>query len=485
MSDDNILKRITIALFGKDEGATKLLGDVDRRVDGLDNKLKTFGKITNIGAFRQFSDIAEGFDKSLGALGKIASAVAIGEVAGRTMKALGDGISAVVEGSESFTEALDKIGSKIPVLGTFKTGFESLAVGIAKAEAAALGFDTAVAGRRGSIAARSMSIFGLPSAIGDAVGELSGEANATAASKKLDERTKLIRDMITANNRDLEESKRIARTAMNDRQRIEAEAQDKLEAIEKRRYEWSVRNGGLTVEAQKRFADDEITVRRDANNKIVALIERGNEAIRKAEEERAKIEREALEETLRIQRETTGLQSQFAIGLMGDTPNGQIAASRQKLKDDLDEINRKIEEVRRTETNYDIRDARIAALRRQGETLSVQQGIDERMINARAVSDVDRRFRENAMIVAMARSEQARLQREQEDAGRLTSFETQQRARTSNMDGRGVTGFFNQSKSIEDSGRKTADNTKATADAVKAVSSTLDKLFTGGAFISL
>jgi hypothetical protein len=117
--------------------------------------------------------------------------------------------------------------------------------------------------------------------------------------------------------------------------------------------------------------------------------------------------------------------------------------------------------------------------------LSVQQGIDERMINARAVSDVDRRFRENAMIVAMARSEQARLQREQEDAGRLTSFETQQRARTSTMDGRGVTGFFNQSKSIEDSGRKTADNTKATADAVKAVSSTLDKLFTGGAFISL
>lgn len=83
------------------------------------------------------------------------------------------------------------------------------------------------------------------------------------------------------------------------------------------------------------------------------------------------------------------------------------------------------------------------------------------------------------------RADAARIKREQEDASRIKAFETQQGPRTSNFDGRGQTGFFNQSKSIEDSGKKTADNTKSIADTMKTVSDNIGKLFTSGALISL
>jgi len=475
---DEIQKKLTLILGAKDDGATAQMDRMIGKGNDLERALKKIGKISGIGGFGGASDVAEGFSGKLGILGRAAGGIAAVEGIGRGMKLVGDTLNEAIDKGEGFSVTLDKIGSKIPLIGSVKNGFESLTSGIAKATAAAIGFDTATAGRRGKLAGKALSIFGMPEALSGAVDELSGTADNKAEGEALDARTKIIRKQIEDNKKDREESARIARQAMDDRERIETERTEKLDAIMERRRIWAVRNGGLSVEAEKQFATDEQTTRAEADKKLADLVEHGNQLIKKATDDRLKMLQDEQEETAKIfrgsERSRAGL-----VGELMEGPSGELERLRNRTKETIDDIKLQMQEAAKdpklTPWGYL---NRITALSWSGLT-------EQNNSTARQTAIIDRSIKETTEQIAAARLAQQDAARQREDASRIRAFETQQGPRTSNFDGRGQTGFFNQSKSIEDSGKKTAENTKTIADTMKTVSDNIGKLFTSGALLSL
>lgn len=484
---DNVEKKLTLTLSGKDDGASATLEKVDRRVDGLDKKLKTIGKISGIGIFRELSDITEGMDKGLGAIGKIGVGLAVVEGIGRGMRLVGDTLNEAIDKGEGFSATLDKIGSKIPLLSSVKDGFESLTSGIAKAAAAAFGFDTAIAGRRGKLAGKAISIFGMPEALSGAVDELSGTADNTAEGAALDARTKIIRKQIEDNKKDQEESNRIARNGMSERKKIETDRDAELEKIMDRRRAWAARNGGISAEQERQFANDELQLKADTNQKLAKLDLERDEQEAKALNDKLKKQREYAKQLRDEARETQKIyanQDRSRAGLIGELmegPRGEIQRLRDRTKETIQDIQAQIEDAKNDPNLSGAgRDARIKALQGAIDTEQTNAGIREGVINKRGVRDIDKNI--NAMNAQLFAAQEE--QRQRENAARIKSLETQQGARTSNFDARGQTGFFNQSKSIEDNGKKTAENTKITADELKKITQLIAQnalgSFTGG-----
>lgn len=257
-----------------------------------------------------------------------------------------------------------------------------------------------------------------------------------------------------------------------------------LDAAGKVRAQTDADLKAITAARQKgAISEDELSAAR-----ITLLKHQEDELIRikqEAADKRIEIARKENEEVLKIRRETEGLQKEMMITAMersGNTAGAAIERSRQKLKDDLIDIQTQIAGAMLSQGNWDLRGGKIGALLGRAGTLATMQGVEEQNINKQAIKSVDDQIRENALKVATIRD----AQRQRDDELRVAAFQSQQGPRTSNMDGRGVTGFFNQSKSIEDAGRKTADNTKATVDELRKLPAAIaQQLFTSGGFISL
>lgn len=397
---DEIKKKITLILSGKDEGATDALGKVDRRVSSLEAKLKTLGKISGIGAFRGLSDLAEGADSALGPVGKLGITLAAIEGSGRAMKAIGESLSMAAEGADGLAGALDKAAMKIPVLGTMKDGFETLTEGIGKATAATLGFNVARSGRIGKGVGRAITGVGILNAI-DAVDNYGGVSAAQEKSNALDDRTKTIRSMIDANNRDRAESERIQRERLTETQKIEADRDAALEKIMDRRREWAARNAGLSKEAEERFAADEQAIKTEASEKIQKIEKDRNESVQKILEERLKQDKEY---------QKARAEERQAIAR-------QQAIDASKIEDTIERNDR------------------------------IQRAMQSDIFNSQLAAQEERRQRE--------------------EAGRATALGTQQGARTSTLDGRGITGYLTQSRQVDQFAKSTADNTKSTVDELK------------------
>jgi len=471
---DEIKKKLTLILGAQDAGATDALGKVDRRVDGLDKKLKTLGKISGVGIFRELSDVFEGMDKGLGTIGKIGVGLAVVEGASRTAKMLGDGLNEAVDRGDGFADALDRIGSKLPIFSSVRAGVDSLTTGLARATAAMVGLDTATAGRRAMLVGKAASGIGIFSALGGVGNELGRDDSAQQQSDALDARTRIIRKQIEDNKKDQEESNRIARLGMSERQKIETDQNAKLEEIMDRRRKWAANNGGISVEEEKRFANDELAIKADTNQKLATLDRERADQEAKALADKIKRQQEYAKQLLDEARETQKIyanQDRSRAGLIGELmegPRGEIQRLRDRTKETIQDIQAQIEDVRNDPSFSPTgRAERIRALQGAIGTEQIGSDIRERAINARAGTEIERRIRDANEQIAAARMQQQTAAREREDAARIRGFETQQGARTSNFDGRGQTGFFNQSKSIEDFNRKTAENTKITADELK------------------
>ena len=479
---DEIKKKITLLLSSKDEGASDGLDKVDRRVSNLENKLKTLGKISGVGLFRNLSDLAEGTDSALGTIGRVGTALAVVEGASRSMKAIGDMLKEVADGNDGFSASLDKMGSKIPILGSFKDGFESLTEGLAKATAAAVGFDTVTAGRRGKLAGKAATIVGIPAALSGAADEISGTADAKEESKALDARTAKIRAMIDANKRDVDESNRIQRAGLSDRQKIESDRDDALEKIMDRRREWAARNAGLSKEAEERFAADELQVKRDAYQKIIKLEQDRRDAEVKALNDRLKIQRDYSDKLRDEQLSTLDLyktSARSSAGLIGDLvegPRGEIERLKRRTKEAIEDIKSQIEAARNDRNlTAQGRSDRIAALRNAMIAEQLKSDISERSINAKAVRDIEMRMNANNADLFAVKEEQRERERQQ----RITALNTQLGERAGTLDGRGITGYLAQRRQVDEFSKRTADNTKITADEVKKLNQTLsNSIFT-------
>ena len=538
---ENIDKKITITLQGRDDGATATMSKVEAKATELERTLKKVGKITGVGGFKQASDVAEGFTGELGAVGRIAGIAAAAEGAGRLMKAVGDGLQDAVDKGESFSKVLDDLGNKIPIVGTLKQGFESLAVGIGKATAAAVGMDTEVAGRRGKIAAQAIT--NPIAAAGAAVDEVTGVADAKAEGDKLDQRTKDIRARIDANKKDDEAHNTAIRAGMNERQKIEADRDADLEKIMDRRREWGARNAGVSVEQEKKFAQEEALVKAQAGQKIAKATYDANEEINKANVARIEAakeyqanQRKADEEALATIGETFKIQSDIQIKNLrdgGDKTGAELASIEEDYRQRIEAIGKELRRINEdptlTQGEKDIQSGRLMT---QQDAIGIQADTRTRSVQANAEKeaaektfdmqrkilqlqsdggnktverelkklDILKQYQEtqkqiDEMLKDSALSEEQRaslraqraalpgladkaiLQAGKEDA--QTRLQTQLGEKSSLMDTRGQTAFFNQSKATtaeQEMAKVTKESTKATTDLTKMLADTLKPL---------
>lgn len=475
---ENIDKKITITLQGRDDGATAAMSKVEAKAIELERTLKKVGKITGVGAFRTGSDIAEGFTGELGNIGRIAAIAAAAEAAGRLMKTVGDGLQNAIDKGESFTKVLDDIGNKIPVVGTLKQGFESLAVGIAKSAAAVAGMDTDTAGRRAGIGAKFLT--NPLGGIEGTIGELTGANDAKADGDALDKGTKDIRARIEANKKDEDALNAIIRSGMNDRQKLEAERDDKLEELMERRRQMSARNGGLTQDQEAALAAAEATVRKESADKIAKSIADGAAKVAAAEKHRIDSIREIQADSLDRLRDTSEVERAI-IDANGEAEEAKLREAGKDLEARISEIKRKADDAL---NDIDIRSREVAG----DASLTPDQRNDlGRKLNEQAGAVTKQRDAEVALAQSEARrnAEEKLKQAEEQLASELerqaderqkigqTSLENQRAPRSSITDARGQLGFLAQSREFVspqvEATKATDKNTKATEDLTKTI----------------
>lgn len=426
---DNVEKKITIALSGKDDGASATLDKVIGKGNDLERTFKKVGKISGIGGFKVASDVAEGLSGELGAIGRyagITAGVAGSVLAVNKITAAVDGaVSKIQSGEIAWGEFTNEIVKGLPLIGTIQKGLQDTAEIISgvkfamrDAEAKAKQIDE----RKAVIDTNREYVFGI----------------VREANKKADP-AKAIREELDG---ELNYLKQILDAKFIDEERYQYARQFKIKEAE------------------------------DAITKITM----------EANEERMKSYRLSQDIISKAEGQTSDLQfemDQRRIRAAGRGVTADIQAIKRKADEDLKSIRDQINEAA---TNPNIE---------QGDAVRISRALQDRAgavardAEARSKDAIDAQYKITQDEVMSRRADAARIKREQEDASRIKAFETQQGPRTSNFDGRGQTGFFNQSKSIEDSGKKTADNTKSIADTMKTVSDNIGKLFTSGALISL
>ena len=244
----------------------------------------------------------------------------------------------------------------------------------------------------------------------------------------------------------------------SDRQKVIADAKERLDKINKLR-EQAMANGtigqladgfkkGEAEVIRKRESDlAEIEAKeREARAKKLQDVEDRLEDNRKAvQQERTKIEIASLVERGRLQ-----AAAELQI-------NSEANARRDELLKKRAALNRQtgLSDSQRIALNNGI-DAELQA---NEAARAAQLGSASRD----ALRRVDRGINENNAALFAAKQ----AQRERENQLRIAAINTQFGARTSFFDGRGQTGFFNQSKQIESSNVKIAENTKSTVDELK------------------
>ena len=128
---DNVEKKITIALSGKDDGASATLDKVIGKGNDLERTFKKVGKISGIGGFKVASDVAEGLSGELGAIGRyagITAGVAGSVLAVNKITAAVDGAVAKIQSGEiAWGEFTNEIVKGLPLIGTIQKGLQDTA----------------------------------------------------------------------------------------------------------------------------------------------------------------------------------------------------------------------------------------------------------------------------------------------------------------------------------------------------------------------
>lgn len=211
------------------------------------------------------------------------------------------------------------------------------------------------------------------------------------------------------------------------------------------------------------------------NQVSAALAKAEAEAIKKRESDLATIETQAREDRAKKVSETMRIfekSRSASMGLIGDLmqgPDGDVRRLRDRTRNTVEELKRQIEEVTRNEPNRDIRDQRINALKGAIDTEQTTATLTERSMTSRAR--------------ASAQEQMDQLKKQQEEDLRerqMRSLESQRAARTSLFDARGQTGYFNQSRQVEDFTRKTADNTAKANDKLDKLITTMEQFIAAG-----
>lgn len=475
---DSTEKKIVITLKGNDDGASATMDKVGRKVDSLEYKLKKIGTISGVGGFKQASDVAEGFGGQLGDLGKLAGAAAGIAAIGSAMKGVGDAIQGAVDRGESFIDTMDGLASKIPVLGRFKEGVESLSLAFGKLAGASGLVNKSDAESFGTMFARGFTLPGQLRNTRDAWnGDLPNIFNVgdKQRGKELDADTKKIRDQIEADKKDREESDKVLRQNLSGRMRIEAERDAALEAVMERRRKWMAEHAGISDKDAKRYASEEQLIRQQADMKLKKIIDDGNAAIEKAQSDRLKVNREyqerlakTAEETASMQREAVALQAQIIAAnfrAAGNDVEAQITELRDRVGRQQAELDEQIRRIKNDPNFIGDKTSAVGALQNQRDSLGILRDNEERRTRAKAERD---RIKQNTDAIAdatkEAMDEAARKRDERIERGR-ESLGSQSSARTSILDARGQTAFQTQMREFI---TPTTENTKATAENTKA-----------------
>jgi len=407
---DNVEKKITIALSAKDD-ASPTLDRVIGRGNDLERTFKKVGKISGIGGFKVASDVAEGLSGELGTIGRVAgitAGVAGAAVAVNKIAIAADGAIAKLQSGEiAFEEFTNEFVKGIPLLGTIQKGLQ----------------DTAEI------------ISGVKYAMREA------EAKAKEVDLRqavIDKNRGYVFDIVRAANKEADPAK-AAREELDGELDYLKQILD-AKFIDEERYQYA-------RQFKIKKAEEEITrIQTEANDKRMMSFRKSQEIIDGAASDSADL-RAGIEER--------------RIRAAGHDVTADLADIKRKAEREIEDIRRKINEAA-TDPNISQTDAVRISRSLQDKAAQITADAEDR-----AKSTIDQRIKETNDAIFARRADQERTAREQEDARRIRSFETQQGARTSNFDGRGQTGFFNQSKSIEDFNKKTAENTKITADELK------------------
>lgn len=430
---DTTEKKLVIKLEGDPAGAVAAFDKVDRRVDGLDKKIKTFGKISGIGALKgDVSDVAEGLtDSRLGPLGRIAG--------------ITGGLMLAVNAVGSLARGFDEVSEK---LSTGKIGANEFAHEFVKTIPII-----------GSVSKALESVGGFVQVLYDTAQGKSTIRQVYEDAKELDEfikgrvdRREFVFDIIRKGRDAADPAEAIRRQLDIDldylRQIREASEMDEDRYQEARRIK--------TAEAEA---------------KITAIIDGETKKRVRIIESMRGIERDIL-------RIRAGMDADAMEG-EGDALGAQIARIETARDAAIADIKRQIAEATVDPTLTDEqRLARGRALADQADTI----GAESEARIQRARDEADKRAAQSTFDTIADASEEAMQEASRKADERFqlqrAAVSTWQGERAGLSDARSGTSFFNQSKQspAEEAAKKTADNTKALAEKFDKAVTLLDKL---------
>lgn len=428
---DNVEKRITISLAGKDDGATATMDRTIAKATELERTFKKVGKITGIGGFRTASDVAEGFTGELGAIGRYAGITA--GVAGaltavnKITGAVDSAVAKLQSGEIAFEEFTNEFVKALPIVGTIQKGLQ----------------DTVEI------------ISGVKFAMRDA------EASMKAVDERqaiIDQNRNYVLDIVRKANNEADPTRAI-------KESLDQEL-DYLKQILDAKY----------IDEDRYLYAREYRIRK-AEEQITDIYEREAEKRKRIVETIADIDRDSLNIRASIEE-----QSLIAAG---NETEAKVKEIRRKADQELADIAKRINDVA-MDSSMSQNDAAAISRALQGKAGAVNAQADS---DIRRIQEQGRKDAEAArqQAIEKAQRDQDAADRELRDR-RVKAIESQQAARTSEFDARGQTGFFNQSKSVtlESINQKTADNTAKTNDKLDKLITTMEQ-FTraGGQLIAL